>query len=1115
MSVSPLAAAPYGPQGLEISHVQPGGTTLQLRVFGDEYFARTETLSGYTVIAERGAYYYAKPSADGSVLESVGVLADRAAPAGLEKHAKISDESANAIRSANREKYDGKRIERWNQRVSAVKKLSAPGARLSGAEAAEAEMRAAPVTGSVRGLTILVQFPDDPEAGGLGPIAFPTTRAKIVDYCNKENYRENGNTGSIRDYFRDQSLGRLDYTQKVTTIVTLPEPRDKYNFSDYPLNETYNDEAGRDLLKDALAVLVKNKFDFSGLSKNAAGEVLATNIFFAGPSSGEWSQGLWPHQWYLQTPYNVGTSQNPIYINNYQITNLANSAPVIGTFCHENGHLILDYPDLYDYGINGPSDGVGNHCLMGGGSHTNEGKTPMPINAYFKDLVGWGNVVDITADQFLTASLRSTGNRAYRISKPGTPAEAFFVENRGSGDKWAAFAPDKGIAIWHVDGAVSGNNNQQMTATQHYQVSLEQADGNFDLERNRLLRESTDLFDLNTPVFSNTSRPDSKWWDGSASNFRVEVLSRTSSSMDVSFGVVPPNTIIVGAPNGGELLYPSSKFPISWRANITGNVRIDLLKGGAQFVRIAENEANDGRYDWSVPADLPKGGDYSIRISSLTNAVATQDGSDALFGVNTATFPLKATTPYGWHKPAGYATTFSVDKETKYEGKASLASNKTGDGRASAIAYTSDFVGGNVSFYIKVSSEFGFDVAKFYVDGVAQTLRNSTVMSGNVGWTFVSIPISAGTHTLKWTFEKDESFSGLQDTVWIDAVSMPRTTQEIAVRDAAGINVTSGMVFPETSMDSKSKAKSFTIRNTGGADLHSLRVSKVGSGSGDFEIVQPKKTALTPGGRTTFNVVFAPKSKGPKSAKIIVHSNDALKRTYEISVQGNGLGVPRLAVSQPASNKLTAGAGRKFGSAKVGSIGQTKTFTITNSGELELKNLKIAKSGLGASDFRLGKLGSVTLAPGESTKFTVTFRPSKLDKREARIQISSNDKKTGRFVVEVSGIGTARKGGKKSASAVLAGVNVSGGGIVEATLGKQSSLEASSSVEVVSGVKYRSLTVAKVNGEAPGTVEVSSNLLDWFSGAKHTTVLIDNAQTLKVRDNTPIQSGTKRYIRIK
>jgi hypothetical protein len=71
-------------------------------------------------------------------------------------------------------------------------------------------------------------------------------------------------------------------------------------------------------------------------------------------------------------------------------------------------------------------------------------------------------------------------------------------------------------------------------------------------------------------------------------------------------------------------------------------------------------------------------------------------------------------------------------------------------------------------------------------------------------------------------------------------------------------------------------------------------------------------------------------------------------------------------------------------------------------------------------------------------------------------------------------------------------------------------------IDPESGLKYRAIVVTK----APGTaqlrriVQVSSNLIDWYSGKNHTTVLRNTPALLKVRDNTPVTPGTKRHIRL-
>jgi hypothetical protein len=142
--------------------------------------------------------------------------------------------------------------------------------------------------------------------------------------------------------------------------------------------------------------------------------------------------------------------------------------------------------------------------------------------------------------------------------------------------------------------------------------------------------------------------------------------------------------------------------------------------------------------------------------------------------------------------------------------------------------------------------------------------------------------------------------------------------------------------------------------------------------------------------------------------------------------------------------------------------------------------------------------------------FAVTFRPTGRNARRAVIQIRSNDAKAGPFDLKVSGIG-APKAGANSASSIAAAA-----GFGSSSTSESGQLPQGTTVEVIDGQKYLALTVNKQAGNpVPGTVEVSPDLLDWFSGKKHTTILIDDATTLKVRDNTPVSLDAKRYIRLK
>ncbi|MBN2226674.1 MAG: succinylglutamate desuccinylase/aspartoacylase family protein [candidate division Zixibacteria bacterium] len=75
---------------------------------------------------------------------------------------------------------------------------------------------------------------------------------------------------------------------------------------------------------------------------------------------------------------------------------------------------------------------------------------------------------------------------------------------------------------------------------------------------------------------------------------------------------------------------------------------------------------------------------------------------------------------------------------------------------------------GTISFAYKVSSESGWDYLRFYIDN---TLKNQ--WSGEIGWSLAAYQVAAGTHTFKWRYIKDGSFSSGSDCGWIDAVAFP------------------------------------------------------------------------------------------------------------------------------------------------------------------------------------------------------------------------------------------------------------------------------------------------------------------------------------------------------
>ncbi|HEU0078003.1 MAG TPA: M6 family metalloprotease domain-containing protein, partial [Longimicrobiaceae bacterium] len=475
--------------GKEFTFRQPDGTRLQVRGWGDQHRAVFETLDGYTVMRDpaTGFYEYAMVDDDRDELRPTGLRPGMAAPEamGIEAGARVSHDAARAQAEAG----VGLPTPRWQTR----REESRAKARF----AAEGELPAPPsrqTVGDYVGLCLLVDFPD---------VRGTITRDEVEAFCNRKGHTGFGNNGSVHDYFLENSAGKLRYTTVVAPYYTAKHPRDYYTNPkvQYPVR-------ARELILEALAHHRAQGFDFSRLTADSQGYVFATNVFYAGDVQNNWSQGLWPHASRLIKPVTLAPGRSAY---DYQITDMG-QALTLGTYCHENGHMLCDFPDLYDYGDE--SAGVGGYCLMCAGSNADP-RNPTNVGAYLKYRAGWASVTRIQSG--LNAVARAGTNQFFIHQKGAT--EYIIIENRHQSGRDQALT-DSGLAIWHVD-ELGDNSHEQMTPAQHYECSLIQADGLHHLEGGRTLGDSDDLFHKGWKEEWPTAGSQGRWWDGSPTGLRV------------------------------------------------------------------------------------------------------------------------------------------------------------------------------------------------------------------------------------------------------------------------------------------------------------------------------------------------------------------------------------------------------------------------------------------------------------------------------------------------------------------------------------------------------------------------------------------------------------------
>jgi uncharacterized cupredoxin-like copper-binding protein len=182
----------------------------------------------------------------------------------------------------------------------------------------------------------------------------------------------------------------------------------------------------------------------------------------------------------------------------------------------------------------------------------------------------------------------------------------------------------------------------------------------------------------------------------------------------------------------------------------------------------------------------------------------------------------------------------------------------------------------------------------------------------------------------------------------------------------------------------KSVTLTFTISNKGTAPLlltGSTPVQITGDQASDFQATQPSATAIPIGGSLRFTVTFSPQAMGVRSAVLTVASNATNGQVYSVAMAGTGT-APMMSVS----------GNTDFGAVLRGQSA-TRTFVVKNTGTAPLiltGASAVQIVGADASDFRIMRISSKTVAPGRSATVTVRFTPSSDGSRSATAAINSN-----------------------------------------------------------------------------------------------------------------------------
>jgi len=138
-----------------------------------------------------------------------------------------------------------------------------------------------------------------------------------------------------------------------------------------------------------------------------------------------------------------------------------------------------------------------------------------------------------------------------------------------------------------------------------------------------------------------------------------------------------------------------------------------------------------------------------------------------IIGIVVEDWETNSFTKFPWH--FGGNTSWNITNANPYEGTFCAVSGPIGDLESSQlfVTYTSA-VDDSISFYLRTSTEMDYDFLNFFIDNTLQWQ-----WSGGNAWVRAAFPVSAGTHTYKWIYQKDMAASGGSDQVGIDFIVFP------------------------------------------------------------------------------------------------------------------------------------------------------------------------------------------------------------------------------------------------------------------------------------------------------------------------------------------------------
>ena len=543
------------PFPVEIS--QPDGTKITVILKGDEHLKWAQTLDGYSVMRNsKGIFEYTTMNSAQDMI-----------PSGVQAKNETERSSSDVLFLGNVKKgltYSSDQV----QMMKSISQMYQKSIRKS-----------FPATGQRKLLCILIGFTDK---------AFSKTKADFESLFNQVGYAADGATGSVFDYYKENSYGQLNLAVTVAGPFTAA-----HNLAYYGANDANGNDVNPEALVTEAAILADPTVNYADFDNDNDGTVDGVFVIHAGygEEAGAAANTIWAHT----------SSIPPITLDGKIVSDYATSSELrgttgtgitrIGVICHEFGH-ILGTMDFYDtnYATNGSFDGTGNWDIMGNGSWNNNGTTPAHHNPYSKIFIfNWASTKTFASGVNITLSDAEQSNNSFYLVNTTTSNEYFLLENRQK-QKFDTYIPGHGMIIYHVDGNYIATSGDEINIGSHQGMYPVCANATGVPPTTYGIINGTGLpfpGSANKTSFTDTTIPNALSWASANTNNPITNITEDTANKTITFTapVLPDRPVAPSAILATNILQNS--FYANWNATATADsyrLDVSISSGFTSFV---------------------------------------------------------------------------------------------------------------------------------------------------------------------------------------------------------------------------------------------------------------------------------------------------------------------------------------------------------------------------------------------------------------------------------------------------------------------------------------------------------------------------------------------------